>query len=235
MCVRHTRFSSCESVIAVSFDVRDPAPGALIPAGIIPAAARSTPEARATSEGGVEQRAGQEDDQPQHEACDRCPSEPAPSGGEAIVARDLDADGAVDLVVLASNTLVDVLRGNGNGTFDGSDSVFSFGLNSDTFLVGDWNGSHTSKIGVVRPGADGVPVFSLDTNGDGTFGAGDTVTAYLATMLAAGATPAEAAVIANFAAGVEVAKLGAATVSIDEVIDAYDLFGAAGTAEAPTA
>ncbi|MFL5525413.1 MAG: bifunctional heptose 7-phosphate kinase/heptose 1-phosphate adenyltransferase [Gemmatimonadaceae bacterium] len=66
-------------------------------------------------------------------------------------------------------------------------------------------------------------------------GAGDTVTAYLATMLAAGATPAEAAVIANFAAGVEVAKLGAATVSVDEVIEAYDLFGAAGTAEAPTA
>lgn len=59
-------------------------------------------------------------------------------------------------------------------------------------------------------------------------GAGDTVTAYLATMLAAGATPAEAAVIANFAAGVEVAKLGAATVSIEEVIEAYDLFGTAG-------
>ena len=62
-------------------------------------------------------------------------------------------------------------------------------------------------------------------------GAGDTVTAYLATMLAAGATPAESAVIANFAAGVEVAKLGAATVSVDEVIEAYDLFGSAGTAD----
>jgi rfaE bifunctional protein kinase chain/domain len=59
-------------------------------------------------------------------------------------------------------------------------------------------------------------------------GAGDTVTAYLATMLAGGATPAEAAVIANFAAGVEVAKLGAATVSTDEVVEAYDLFGATG-------
>jgi D-beta-D-heptose 7-phosphate kinase/D-beta-D-heptose 1-phosphate adenosyltransferase len=64
-------------------------------------------------------------------------------------------------------------------------------------------------------------------------GAGDTVTAYLATMLAAGATPAEAAVIANFAAGVEVAKLGAATVTIDEVIEAYDMFGTAGTADVP--
>jgi D-beta-D-heptose 7-phosphate kinase/D-beta-D-heptose 1-phosphate adenosyltransferase len=66
-------------------------------------------------------------------------------------------------------------------------------------------------------------------------GAGDTVTAYLATMLAAGATPAESAVIANFAAGVEVAKLGAATVTIDEVIEAYDLFGSAGTADVPVA
>jgi D-beta-D-heptose 7-phosphate kinase/D-beta-D-heptose 1-phosphate adenosyltransferase len=53
-------------------------------------------------------------------------------------------------------------------------------------------------------------------------GAGDTVTAYLATMLAAGATPLEAAVIANYAAGVEVGKLGAATVSPAEVLEAFD-------------
>jgi D-beta-D-heptose 7-phosphate kinase/D-beta-D-heptose 1-phosphate adenosyltransferase len=52
-------------------------------------------------------------------------------------------------------------------------------------------------------------------------GAGDTVTAYLAAMLAAGSTVREAAVIANFAAGVEVGKLGAATVSADEVLDAH--------------
>ena len=53
-------------------------------------------------------------------------------------------------------------------------------------------------------------------------GAGDTVTAYLAAMLAAGATPAEAAVIANYAAGVEVGKLGAVSVSPAEVLEAYD-------------
>ena len=53
-------------------------------------------------------------------------------------------------------------------------------------------------------------------------GAGDTVTAYLAGMLAAGATAFEAAVIANFAAGVEVGKAGAATVSAAEVLAAYD-------------
>jgi D-beta-D-heptose 7-phosphate kinase/D-beta-D-heptose 1-phosphate adenosyltransferase len=51
-------------------------------------------------------------------------------------------------------------------------------------------------------------------------GAGDTVTAYLAVMLAAGATAREAAVVANFAAGVEVGKLGAVSVEPQEVIDA---------------
>jgi bifunctional ADP-heptose synthase (sugar kinase/adenylyltransferase) len=52
-------------------------------------------------------------------------------------------------------------------------------------------------------------------------GAGDTVTAYLAATLAAGASAREAAVIANFAAGVEVGKLGAATVAAEEVLNAF--------------
>ncbi len=55
-------------------------------------------------------------------------------------------------------------------------------------------------------------------------GAGDTVTAYLALTLAAGGSPTESAIIANYAAGVEVGKLGAATVTPDEVIDAFDAF-----------
>jgi rfaE bifunctional protein kinase chain/domain len=53
-------------------------------------------------------------------------------------------------------------------------------------------------------------------------GAGDTVTAYLALALAAGGTAEEAAVIANCAAGVEVGKPGAATVTPEEVLEAYD-------------
>jgi D-beta-D-heptose 7-phosphate kinase/D-beta-D-heptose 1-phosphate adenosyltransferase len=56
-------------------------------------------------------------------------------------------------------------------------------------------------------------------------GAGDTVTAYLATMLAAGGTPEEAAFIANIAAGIEVGKLGAATVSASEVLDYIEAHG----------
>jgi D-beta-D-heptose 7-phosphate kinase/D-beta-D-heptose 1-phosphate adenosyltransferase len=55
-------------------------------------------------------------------------------------------------------------------------------------------------------------------------GAGDTVTAYLAAMLASGATALEAAIIANFAAGVEVGKLGAATVTTEEVLAAFDAY-----------
>ncbi|MGH7624036.1 MAG: bifunctional heptose 7-phosphate kinase/heptose 1-phosphate adenyltransferase, partial [Gemmatimonadaceae bacterium] len=66
-------------------------------------------------------------------------------------------------------------------------------------------------------------------------GAGDTVTAYLAAMLAAGATAREAAEIANVAAGVEVAKLGAATVSTDEVIDAFDEYRERSASSGPAA
>jgi rfaE bifunctional protein kinase chain/domain len=53
-------------------------------------------------------------------------------------------------------------------------------------------------------------------------GAGDTVTAYLASMLAAGASPSEAAEVANIAAGIEVGKLGAATVTRGEVLEYVD-------------
>jgi D-beta-D-heptose 7-phosphate kinase/D-beta-D-heptose 1-phosphate adenosyltransferase len=51
-------------------------------------------------------------------------------------------------------------------------------------------------------------------------GAGDTVIAALALGLAAGATLAEAAQLANHAAGVVVARFGAATVRPEELIDA---------------
>jgi D-beta-D-heptose 7-phosphate kinase/D-beta-D-heptose 1-phosphate adenosyltransferase len=53
-------------------------------------------------------------------------------------------------------------------------------------------------------------------------GAGDTVTAYLAAMLAVGASSLEASIVANYAAGVEVGKAGAATVAPSEVLEAYD-------------
>ena len=52
-------------------------------------------------------------------------------------------------------------------------------------------------------------------------GAGDTVLATLALATAAGATPHEAAALANAAAGIVVARFGAATVSADDLRAAY--------------
>ncbi|HVM43951.1 MAG TPA: D-glycero-beta-D-manno-heptose-7-phosphate kinase [Gemmatimonadales bacterium] len=53
-------------------------------------------------------------------------------------------------------------------------------------------------------------------------GAGDTVTAWVGTALAAGANVREAAELANYAAGIEVAKAGVAVVSREEVRDLFE-------------
>jgi D-beta-D-heptose 7-phosphate kinase/D-beta-D-heptose 1-phosphate adenosyltransferase len=64
----------------------------------------------------------------------------------------------------------------------------------------------------------GIPAMAREVS-DVT-GAGDTVVATVALALAAGATLAEAAMLANYAAGVVVAKFGPATLSPDELLSA---------------
>lgn len=61
-----------------------------------------------------------------------------------------------------------------------------------------------------------IPVHGTDEVADVT-GAGDTVLAVLTAALAAGATPAEAALLANYGGGVVVMKLGTATVNRREL------------------
>jgi len=61
-----------------------------------------------------------------------------------------------------------------------------------------------------------IPVYGTDEVADVT-GAGDTVLAVLTASLAAGATPSEAAWVANIAAGLVVMKLGTAVVTGDEL------------------
>src|SRR5260370_22684528 len=65
----------------------------------------------------------------------------------------------------------------------------------------------------IEPGATGRQVFDVT-------GAGDTVLSTLALAVAAGAPLADAAMIANTAAGVVVGKLGTASVSPEELVHA---------------
>lgn len=68
----------------------------------------------------------------------------------------------------------------------------------------------------LRDGAAHVPVHGTDQVADVT-GAGDTVIGTFALTLAAGGTPLEAMVLANYAGGVVVMKMGTATVSGEEL------------------
>ncbi|HXU34057.1 MAG TPA: PfkB family carbohydrate kinase [Thermoanaerobaculia bacterium] len=65
-------------------------------------------------------------------------------------------------------------------------------------------------------GAIHLPVHGTDQVADVT-GAGDTVIGTFALALAAGATPLEAALLANYAGGIVVMKMGTATLSRDEL------------------
>jgi len=69
-----------------------------------------------------------------------------------------------------------------------------------------------------------IPVFGTDQVADVT-GAGDTVLAVISVALAAGAEPADAAELANIAAGLVVMKLGTATVSAGELRSAVQRRG----------
>ena len=66
-----------------------------------------------------------------------------------------------------------------------------------------------------------LPVYGTDQVADVT-GAGDTVLATLTLALAAGASPRDAATLANLAAGIVVTKVGTATVAQTELHEAVD-------------
>jgi rfaE bifunctional protein kinase chain/domain len=66
-----------------------------------------------------------------------------------------------------------------------------------------------------------IPVHGTDQVADVT-GAGDTVLAAFSLALASGASPVEAALLANFAGGIVVMKMGTATVTPEELKDAVE-------------
>ena len=75
-------------------------------------------------------------------------------------------------------------------------------------------------------GSDRVLVPAIARSVYDVSGAGDTVTAVLALLLGAGASPIEAAILANHAAALEVAKAGVATVTREEILAHYRAFRA---------
>ena len=74
-----------------------------------------------------------------------------------------------------------ILDTNGDHIMDAGDETFTFGLGTDRIVIGDWNGGGKDEVGVFRDAVSFIPadvgdaVFSLDTNNNHTFDAGDQV------------------------------------------------------------
>ena len=70
-----------------------------------------------------------------------------------------------------------ILDSNGNGVWDPTDRAFSYGLASDTPIVGDWNGDGRDEVGLLRAAGD-LGEFILDSNGNGAWDPTDRTYAY---------------------------------------------------------
>jgi hypothetical protein len=81
---------------------------------------------------------------------------------------DWDGSGSAKVGVFRPSDGTFYLDADGNGQWDGceSDRCLQIGMNGDTPLVGDWDGSGSAKVGVFRP-SDGT--FYLDFDGNGVW------------------------------------------------------------------
>jgi FG-GAP-like repeat/FG-GAP repeat len=84
--------------------------------------------------------------------------------GSAVTTADLNGDGKLDLVATVNNS-VNVLLGNGDGTFKAAVN-YAVGVNPNSVAVGDING----KVAIVTANGGDSTVTVLLGNGDGTFG-----------------------------------------------------------------
>ena len=92
----------------------------------------------------------------------------------AIAVGDVNADGKLDLAVSDLDGGVDVLLGNGNGTFQPA-VRYGFGSAGDSVAIGDFNGDGKPDLAVSDYQTNNAYV--LLGNGDGTFGSPQTFAA----------------------------------------------------------
>ena len=91
--------------------------------------------------------------------------------GDIPITGDWTGDGHTKVGIYRSKNGFFLLDTNGDEVFDTGDAVYKFLQNvggpqaGDVPVVGDWNGSGTSKIGIVRDGF----LWLLDLNGDGIY------------------------------------------------------------------
>jgi hypothetical protein len=97
--------------------------------------------------------------------------------GDIPIAGDWNGSGTTKVGVYRTSNGLFILDYDGDGQFTSADKVYSFGVGTqpgDIPVVGDWNGDGRTKIGLFRQGFYWI----LDTNGNGTFDAGDQAFAY---------------------------------------------------------
>ena len=118
-----------------------------------------------------------------------------------------------EAALAAGVDLVDERNGNGEKLFEAGDKLRAT-LDSEALLI--TRGSRGMALFEKDRSPVMLPVWGSDQVSDVT-GAGDTVIATFTLALAAGASYAEAAKLANYGGGIVVMKMGTATVSNDEL------------------
>jgi hypothetical protein len=88
--------------------------------------------------------------------------------GDIPITGDWNGNGHSKVGIYRPSNGLFILDTNGDGVFDAGDAVYNLGVGTqagDVPVVGDWNGSGTTKVGLFRQGFFWI----LDYNGNGVF------------------------------------------------------------------